>query len=89
MTIIISSHILGELQNTATRFGIINEGIIMRELEDEDLQLENNSVRIHVNDLEKAREALLAAGITLLKEERETRKLEDFYFDLLEGEHHE
>ena len=89
MTIIISSHILGELQNTATRFGIINEGIIMRELEDDDLQLENDSVRIHVNDLEKAREALLAAGVTVLKEERETRKLEDFYFDLLEGEHHE
>ena len=89
MTIIVSSHILGELQNTANRFGIINEGIIMRELEEEDLQLENDSLRIHVDDLEKAREALLAAGVKVLKEERETRKLEDFYFDLLEGEHHE
>ncbi|MDO4530431.1 MAG: ATP-binding cassette domain-containing protein [Bacillota bacterium] len=89
MTIIVSSHILGELQNTATRFGIINEGTIMRELDDEDLQLENNAVRVHVDDLEKAREALQAAGVTVLKEIRETRKLEDFYFDLLEGEHHD
>ena len=85
MTVIVSSHILGELQNTATRFGIINEGIIMKELNDEDLQLESNAVKIHVDDLENARKALEEANVAILKEERETRTLEDFYFDLLEG----
>lgn len=89
MTIIVSSHILGELQNTANRFGIINEGIIMRELDAEDLMAEDKAVRISVEDLEKAKEVLEAAGIKILKEVKETRKLEDYYFDLLEGDDHE
>lgn len=86
MTVIISSHILGELQHTAHRFGIVNGGSVAKEISAEDLLTEEKSVRISVDDLEKAREALKDAGIEILNEVQETRSLEDYYFDLVGGE---
>ncbi len=85
MTIIVSSHILGELQNTATRFGIINDGEVARVVTQEDLQRVGNVVRIKVEDKERAREVLEQAGITIYEEKNETVSLEDFYFDLVGG----
>ena len=38
-TIIVSSHILGELEHTATRFGIIDRGRMLREITHEDLRV--------------------------------------------------
>ena len=86
MTVIISSHILGELQHTAHRFGIVNEGTVPRTITQEDLLSEQKAVRIRVDDLERARAALRAAGIPILNEVQETRSLEDFYFGLVGGE---
>jgi ABC-2 type transport system ATP-binding protein len=88
MTIIISSHILGELQNTAGKFGIVNGGIIVRVITEKDLQMSDNTVRLKVEDAEEAREILWNAGIQILAEEKETRSLEDYYFNLLGGEDH-
>lgn len=88
MTVIISSHILGELQHTAHRFGIVNEGTVPRTITQEDLLSEQKAVRIRVDDLDRAREALSAAGIQILNEVQETRSLEDFYFGLVGGEEH-
>lgn len=85
MTVIISSHILGELQHTAHRFGIINGGSVAKEISAEDLLAEEKSVRISVSDLERAKEALKSAGIEILNEVQETRSLEDYYFDLVGG----
>lgn len=86
MTVIISSHILGELQHTAHRFGIVNDGTVPRTISQEDLLSEQKAVRIRVDDLERARAALKAAGIPILNEVQETRSLEDFYFGLVGGE---
>lgn len=86
MTVVISSHILGELQNTAHRFGIINGGSVAKEFSAEDLATEEKSVRISVDNLEKAKEVLKNAGIEILNEVQETRSLEDYYFDLVGGE---
>lgn len=86
MTVIVSSHILGELQNTAHRFGIVNEGSVARVITQEDLVTEEHSVRISISDLDKAREVLESAGIEILGEIKETRTLEDFYFNLVGGE---
>lgn len=88
MTIIISSHILGELQHTAHRFGIVNEGTVPRIVSQEDLLTEQKAVRIQVDDLERARQILKDAGIQILDEVQETRSLEDFYFGLVGGEEH-
>lgn len=86
MTVIISSHILGELQHTADRFGIVNNGTVAKVISQEDLLSAQNAVRIHVNDLERAKEVLLAAGIQVLDTVQESRSLEDFYFNLVGGE---
>lgn len=41
MTILISSHILSELENTATYFGILNNGVIAKEISIHDIQRSN------------------------------------------------
>lgn len=86
MTVVISSHILGELQNTAHRFGIVNNGQIVKELSEADLAAQTNVVRLKVDDLERAREVLSAGGVNILEEEHETKSLEEYYFQLIGGE---
>ena len=83
MTVIVSSHILGELEHTADRFGIINEGIVVREITQEDLKDKHQAVEIVIDDLEKARELLLAGGVRILREVEEHSSLEDYYFNLI------
>lgn len=86
MTVIISSHILGELQHTAHRFGIVNEGRIVREISTEDLKKETKTVKIAVDDLEKAEAVLKENGITVMDVAQESYSLEDYYFHLVGGE---
>lgn len=86
MTVVVSSHILGELQNTAHRFGILSEGRVAKVITSEDLISDHKSVRIRVDDLDKAREALQAAGVEILGEEMESLSLEEFYFGVMNEE---
>lgn len=44
MTIIVSSHILNELEHTATCFGVLNNGIMAKELSVQDIQQSNTSL---------------------------------------------
>ncbi len=83
MTVLISSHILGELQNTARTFGILNQGAIVKVLTEEDLRIANNFVRLSVDDVEQARKILSDAGIQIHNESYDTRSLEDYYFELI------
>ena len=85
LTIIVSSHILSELQNTAHRFGIIHSGTLADVITQEDLVSEQKTVKLKVDDLDKAREVLAQAGINILNEKLESRSLEDFYFGLVGG----
>lgn len=85
MTVIVSSHILGELQNTAHKFGVVDHGVVAKVITQEELDTERNIVRISVDDLEKAKEALTAAGVDIKGESKETLSLEDFYFDIVGG----
>ena len=85
MTVIVSSHILGELQNTAHKFGIINEGTLARVITQEDLISQQRAVRLRVDDVDRAKAALAAAGVQVLDEVTEQRSLEDFYFSLVGG----
>ena len=85
MTIIVSSHILGELQNTAHRFGIVDQGRIAKEISMADLSTNEKAVRICVDNLEKAESALEAAGVKILGTVNETKSLEEYYFDLVGG----
>ncbi|MBQ6554837.1 MAG: ATP-binding cassette domain-containing protein [Firmicutes bacterium] len=85
MTVIVSSHILGELEHTADRFGILNEGVIVREIDQEDLNKKQSVIEIAVNDLEKARQLLTDNGVHILREVQERSSLEDYYFRLIGG----
>lgn len=59
ITILISSHILGELSKMANRYGVINNGILVDEFTNEDL-LKNctGAIEIKVDNVEKAGEVL-------------------------------
>ena len=85
MTVIVSSHILGELEHTADRFGIVNDGVVMREITQDDLKEKQASVEIAVDDLQKAREVLAANNIRIMREVEERSTLEDYYFRLVGG----
>ena len=88
MTVIVSSHILGELEHTADRFGIVHNGVIAKEITQEDLSLKRPEIELSVSmdDLEKARQILSQNGINILKEGKEKVTLEDYYFELIGGE---
>ncbi|MGL6293045.1 ATP-binding cassette domain-containing protein [Eubacterium aggregans] len=83
MTVVISSHILGELQNTAHRFGIVDNGTVPLVISSEDLQAKSKAVRIAVDDVDRAKVALEAAGVKILGDVQETQSLEDLYFLML------
>ena len=88
MTVIVSSHILGELENTADRFGLVHNGVIAKEITQEDLSLKRPEIELSVSmdDLERARQILSQNGINILKEGKEKVTLEDYYFELIGGE---
>lgn len=44
LTIIVSSHILGELEHTATRFGVLHNGVMAKELSLQDIQQSNTTL---------------------------------------------
>ena len=85
MTVIVSSHILGELEHTADRFGIVNGGVVVREITQDDLKEKQASVEIAVDDLPKARKVLAENNIRIVREVEERSTLEDYYFRLVGG----
>ncbi|MCR4847027.1 MAG: ATP-binding cassette domain-containing protein [Eubacterium sp.] len=86
-TILVSSHILGELQNTAHRFGIIHDGVLMKELVQDDFRVQKNitSINVEDKDVEKAKALLEQNGIEIHGLAQATSSLEDYYFDLIGG----
>ena len=84
-TIIVSSHILGELEHTATRFGIIDQGRVLREITHEDLRVPNDKIQLRVSDCTEAKRILAENGISVLQESSECKSLEDYYFELVGG----
>lgn len=89
MTIIVSSHILGELEHTANRFGIVHEGKVLKEITHEDLKEKNNTVQISIDNLDRVKNILETNNIPILKVTSAYKSLEDYYFELVEGGNHD
>jgi len=87
MTIIISSHILGELEHTADRFGILNNGQIVALITKEDLQKQTKDINITINekDVNKAKKVLKDNNIPVVSVSDVATSLEDYYFNLVGG----
>ncbi len=88
MTILVSSHILGELEHTATRFRIIDQGRVLREITREDLKVRNDTIQIQVDDCEKVSRLLRENHIQILRQTPAYKSLEDYYFELVGGKSH-
>lgn len=86
-TIIVSSHILGELEHTAHRFGIIHEGVLMKELTQEDFRTRQGITALEIadSDIEAAEKLLEANGIKIHGKSQAKVSLEDYYFGLVGG----
>ena len=86
-TVIVSSHILGELEHTAHRFGIVHEGVLMKEMSQDDMRTQRKitSINVEDSDVEKALQLLKDGGIDVKGTEHVTTSLEDFYFGLIGG----
>jgi ABC-2 type transport system ATP-binding protein len=64
-TFIISSHILAELDLTATSFGFIEQGVLLEEISYKNLhEFTKKSLNIEVSDVQKARTALQSISIS-------------------------
>lgn len=88
-TVIISSHILAELEHTATRFGMIDHGRVLREITHQDLKVRSNAIQLRVEDYERAKHLLEQNHIPVLQQSSEYQSLEDYYFELVGGKSHE
>lgn len=66
ITIIVSSHILGELSRLATYYAFMDHGKIVKEISSEDLEGESkHSLTLTTDDDEKAEEVLRASGFNV------------------------
>lgn len=64
ITVLISSHILSELEKIASHYGFISHGELLEEISAEDLQRKcQKSLEIHVDDLEKSQKILAKHGL--------------------------
>ena len=120
ITMIISSHILGELSKLATRFGFIDKGVIINEISSDDLfnkvsksviiktdnnvraleilneayqnrvTSENGSIHVaEVNNSSEIVKLLVKSDINVLQFREQENGLEDYFINLIGGNHHD
>lgn len=86
ITILISSHILGELEKMATRYGIIRDGVLIKEFDAEELQnTSTGKMVIEADEFEKACKLLEENGIHVTKTYESKEDIEHFFIGLVEG----
>lgn len=63
VSILISSHILSEIESLADRIGIINDGKLIDEIHIAEWQNKTEGIKIFVQDTEQVKKVLLKAGV--------------------------
>ena len=63
VSILISSHILSEIESLADRIGIINDGKLIDEIHIAEWQNKTEGIKIFVQDTEQAKKVLLKEGV--------------------------
>ncbi|WP_234984676.1 ATP-binding cassette domain-containing protein [Pilibacter termitis] len=82
-TILISSHLLSELSMLATRYGIIHQGKIVKEITKEELELECNSeIKLLTSDDEKTHKVLKEQGFAIQKENQQLHIIQGMREDM-------
>lgn len=89
MTIIISSHILNEIEHIATRYGIMEHGTIIKEISQEDLKTQKETIHISLKDYEKACHLLQDNDIPILESSLSYKSIEDYYLEIIGGHLHD
>lgn len=86
ITILISSHILGEMEKMATRYGIIRDGKLIKEFDAEELnKTSSGKMVIETDDYERACRILAENGIKVTRSHEEREDIESFFIGLVEG----
>ena len=62
---------------------------MLKTITSDDLISDHKSVRLQVDDVDKAKAILAQAGVQILGEQMETMSLEDYYFGLLNAKSEE
>lgn len=88
MTVLISSHILGELEHVVNTFGIVHNGTILKEFSQLELQQKQSTIELKVSDYEQAKALLQKNNIQILEEQHTHNTLEKIYFEIV-GDSHE
>jgi len=88
MTIIISSHILGELEQVVNTFGIVHNGTVLKEFSQENLKQDHTTIELKVSDYNNAKAVLKANNIQILDVKHNHNMLEQVYFEIV-GDNHE
>lgn len=85
ITILISSHILGELEKMVTRYGVIRDGELIREFSADELKnTSTGRIVIEADDFEKACKVLEANGIGITRSYEQSEDVEQFFIGLME-----
>jgi ABC-2 type transport system ATP-binding protein len=78
VTVLISSHILGEISKFATRIGIIHEGRLIQEVDTDRLdQLRHKRLLIDAHNKEAVKSTLIKEGYTVNKSEEGTLEIKN------------
>lgn len=86
ITILISSHILGELEKMVTRYGIIRDGVLIKEFDAEELEKKTTGrIVIEPDDFEKACRVLEENGVAITRSFAQGEDIESFFIGLVEG----
>ena len=81
-TIVVSSHVLAELENTVDHFAILNDGRIIKMLSKDELSNASAVIRVKPEDKQRAIQVLRDAGFEI-GEGQGNESLEDYFFDVV------